>query len=194
MHYLLNFHSGWSLLLVNIQDIVYTVNKVTHRKHHFTTSCGIWNRMYNFLSKVIPTSYYTNKGEVENVMVIYSTVTWRITVHDVTLHAPTSYHEWVCLPSLQSVAVWTMPCVHHCHSISVDTLFLLLDSDNLHTGFSNTVSWGESGEWRGERWEKGRSWGGGVEKGRGERVEGEMRKWSKIIYSKCITQYTLLKT
>ena len=47
MHYILQ--SDWSfLVLVNIQ-VVYTVNKVAYRKHCFTTSCDIWNRIYNFL-------------------------------------------------------------------------------------------------------------------------------------------------
>ena len=44
-----SLQSDWSfLLLVNIQ-VVYTVNKVAYRKHCFTTSCDIWNRIYNFL-------------------------------------------------------------------------------------------------------------------------------------------------
>ena len=42
--------SDWSLLLlVNTVMVVFTVNKIAYSKH-FTTSCGIWKRIYNFLS------------------------------------------------------------------------------------------------------------------------------------------------
>ena len=54
MHYVSNLIG---LLLVKIQSIVYNVNKAVYRKHHFTTSCGVW--------KTIPTCYYRNKSEVE---------------------------------------------------------------------------------------------------------------------------------
>ena len=67
----------------------YTLNKVAHRKHHFTISCGIWNRTYNFLSVLWPTCYHTKgwSGEYYGGIFYCDKLRWRITVHNVTLHA-----------------------------------------------------------------------------------------------------------
>ena len=49
--------------------VVHTVNKVAYRKHHFTTCCGMWNRIYNFLS-VHGNNTTSYKSEMENITII----------------------------------------------------------------------------------------------------------------------------
>ena len=57
--------------------VVFTVNKVVDRKHHFTTSCDIWNRIYGLLSVPVTTE---------------KRVKWRIYGHATssTLHSQTT--------------------------------------------------------------------------------------------------------
>ena len=49
----------WSLVISKHTGGLHAVE----RRHHVTTSCGIGNRIYNFVSggKIIPTCYYRNK-------------------------------------------------------------------------------------------------------------------------------------
>ena len=88
MHYALYSPIWLVLIFISKHTWYFTlVNKVAYRKHHFTTSCGVWIRMYNFLS--VYGKYYSpvtieTRVEVENkICLLYPLPTCVVQCHNV---------------------------------------------------------------------------------------------------------------